>query len=165
MLMQSNSPGNPAQGDIDYLFLAYSSVNFYDVVLSDLSRRLAPLGITPVQMAIVCRCRTGEANTVTGLSQTIPIGAPGISRQVEHLVQKGLLERLYSREDRRMIHLLLTEKAEAMMPDILRCCQENESTLLEGVSDEEKRTFATVVYKILDNSKKEVNSPPPRVLA
>ena len=161
MLMQSRSPGNPAQEDIGHLFLAHRSVNLHHAALSGLTRRLTPLGLTPVQMAIVYHCHAGDADTVTGLTQLIPMAAPGMSRQVEQLVQRGLIERLYSRQDRRTIHLLLTEEAKAMIPDIIQCCRENESVLLEGVSDEEKRAFINAVDKILDNFKKEENPPPP----
>ena len=161
MLMQSGSQGNPAQQDIGHLFLAHRSVKLHNAVLSGLTRRLTPFGLTPVQMAIIYHCHAGDANTVTGLSQLVPIALAGMSRQVEQLVQKGLLDRQYSRQDRRTIHLLLTEEAEAMIPDIIQCCRENESVLLQGVSDEEKRAFINVVDKILDNFNNQENPPPP----
>ena len=161
MLMQFSSPGNPVEQDIEYLFLAHRSVNLHSAVLSALSRKLAPLEITPVQMAIIHHCHSGDTDTVTGLTRLIPLGAGTISRHVEQLVQRGLLERVYSQEDRRTIHLLLTEEAEAMIPDIARCRRENEFVLLEGVSDEEKRVFANIVDKILDNFNRQEPPPPP----
>ena len=115
--MRFRSPGNPVRDSSDHLFLAYMSHNFRNAVLNGLAKRLKPLGVTPVQMAIVLRCHTGDAATVTELARIIPLSVALISRQVEQLVKMGLLTRKPTEDDRRVAHLSLTEKAEEMVPD------------------------------------------------
>lgn len=159
--MEFTSPGVPARDDSEHLYLAYRAVNLSNAVLSGLERKLEPLGITPIQMAIIYRCHTGDADTVTSLTQIIPMGAPAISRQVEQLVQKGLIRRQSKKGDRRVVRLRLTKEAQAMIPEITRCRSENEAMLLEGVSEEEKRTLTTVIDKILNNFRKEKLSSSP----
>ena len=152
--MRFRSPGNPVRENTDHLYLAYLSHNFRNAVLNGLTKRLKPLGVTPVQMAIVLRCHTGDAATVTELARIIPLSIALISRQVEHLVKMGLLSRRYPEDDRRVAHLSLTEKADAMIPDFLRHRSENEAALLAGVSEEEKQALVAIVEKILANAEK-----------
>ena len=149
--MEFQSPGNPVRNSLDHLYLAYMSHNLRNAVLGGLEQRLKPLGINAVQMAIIYRCYTGDATTLTELSRIIPMGLPTISRQASQLVDKGLLWREYGEEDRRVVRLGLTEKAQKLMPDIERCREENEAALLAGVSDEEKMTLVAIVEKILAN--------------
>ena len=152
--MRFRSPGNPVRDSSDHLFLAYMSHNFRNAVLNGLAKRLKPLGVTPVQMAIVLRCHTGDAATVTELARIIPLSVALISRQVEQLVKMGLLSRQSTKGDRRVAHLSLTEKAEEMIPDFLRHRSENEAVLLAGVSKEERETLVAIVEKILTNAEK-----------
>ena len=150
--MDFRSPGNPVLESYDHLFLAYMSHNLRAAVFDGLEERLKPLGINPVQMAIIIRCHTGDANTVTQLTQIVPMSAGFISRQVEALVKKRLLYRKYSEEDRRVTYLGLTEEAENMMPELMRHRRENEAELLAGVSEDEKKALVAIVDKILANS-------------
>ena len=150
--MDFRSPGNPMLESYDHLFLAYMSHKLRAAVFDGLGERLKHLGINPVQMAIIIRCHTGDANTVTGLTQIVPMSAGFISRQVEGLVKKRLLYRSYSEDDRRVTYLGLTEEAEKMMPEIMRHCRGNESELLAGVTEEERKALVVIVDKILTNS-------------
>ena len=150
--MEFRSPGNPVLENSDHMYLAYISYNFCNAVLNGLSQRLKPLEITPVQMAIIYRCHTGDACTVTELAQIVPIDATAISRQVEQLVKKRLLWRQYSKNDRRMVYLSLMEKAQRLVPEIIRHRQENEASLLAGVSEKERETLTSTIQKILANS-------------
>ena len=154
------SPGNPARDDLSHVFLAYLSFNLSNAVMSALDRRLEPLGLTPVQMAIVFRCHTGDADTVTGLTRIVPIGPTGISRQVEQLVRKGLLRRHHMGDDRRVVRLTLTREGQALIPDIVRCRREYEAALLEGLSEDEKKALIAIVEKILANAAKDESQPP-----
>ncbi len=155
--MRFRSPGNPVRENSDHLFLAYMSHNFRNAVHNGLAHRLKPLGVTPVQMAIILRCHTGDASTVTELGRIIPLSVALISRQVEHLVKLELISRKYPEDDRRVAHLCLTEKAENMIPDFLRHRSENEAALLAGVTEEEKQALVAIVEKILANYQRTQN--------
>ena len=150
--MKFRSPGNPIREDYDHIFLAYMAMNLRTAVIEGLRQRLAPLGITPMQMAIIIRCHTGDASNVTELARIIPMTTGSISRQVEQLVNAGLLWREYESQDRRVARLGLTEPAERMMPEILRHWQGNETALLAGFSMEDKKALVAMIEKILANA-------------
>ena len=150
--MQFRSPGNPVREDLDHLYLAYLARNLHTAVFNTLTEELKPLDIAPVQMAIIYRCYTGDARNLSDLSQIIPVDSPSLSRNVNHLVDKGLLEREYSKSDRRVIVLHLTEQAQNIMSDIIWHRQAYEAKLLAGVSEQEKADLVAIVEKILANA-------------
>ena len=114
--------------------------------------RLALFGIIPVQFAILDLCFRGQADTVTELARMVPIDAASISRNVDRLVKRGLIQRRRSRSDRRVVRLALTEEGTAVMPRIMEQLQEVNSILLRGVTQEEMRGFMGMLQKVTANS-------------
>jgi DNA-binding MarR family transcriptional regulator len=117
-------------------------------------KKLAPFEIIPIYWAILVRCYTGQADTVTGLARLIPIDIATISRHVASLGKKGMIRRRRLRSDRRVVKLELTEAGLALMPHIVQVLQEVNGILYSGVSEEDKRVFLSTVSKILANSEK-----------
>ncbi len=115
--------------------------------------RLSPYGVTPVQWAILEACSRGREDTVTGLARVIPLDTASISRQVDGLVKKGLIQRRRQRRDRRVVRLELTEEGTGLMPELSLRLEEVDSILLGGVTAEENRVFIRTVGKILANFK------------
>ena len=137
-------------GDIGPLGpLAANMLNAYARLSKD---RLAPFEIIPVQFAILDLCFRGQADTVMGLARLVPIDAAGISRNVDRLVKRGLIQRRRSRSDRRVVRLALTEEGMAVMPRIMERLQEVNSILLRGVTQEEMRGFMSMLQKVTANS-------------
>ena len=124
-------------------------VNAYAKLARD---RLAPFEIIPVQFAILDLCFHGQADTVTGLARLVPIDSASISRNVDRLVKRGLIQRRRLRSDRRVVRLALTEEGMTVMPRIMERLQEVNSILLRGVSQEELRGFMGVLQKVTANS-------------
>ena len=147
---RGESPGD--LGDIEPLgFLAANMVNAYAKLAKD---RLAPFEIAPVQFAILDLCFRGRADTVTGLTRLVPIDTASISRNVDRLVKRGLIQRRRSRSDRRVVRLALTEEGMTIMPRIMERLQEVNSILLRGVSQEEMRGFMSMLHKVTANSER-----------
>ena len=129
--------------------LAAKMVNAYAKLAKD---RLAPFEIIPVQFAILDLCFRGQADTVTGLARLVPIDSASISRNVDRLVKRGLIQRRRSRSDRRVVRLGLTEEGTTVMPRIMEQLQEVNSILLRGVTQEEMRGFMSMLQKVTANS-------------
>ncbi len=133
-------------------YLGYHTSVLVNVVAKGLAEVLGPFQVTPIEFGVLYWCSGAQAVTVTSLARESLMGAPRMSLVVTGLVDRGLLQRRRQRRDRRTVQLVLTEKGQALLPELNRCVQRYYAVLLEGVSDEEKRGFAATTRKILTNS-------------
>ncbi len=114
-------------GDIGPLGrLAAVLVSAYAKLAKD---KLAPFEIIPVQFAILDLFYSGQADTVTGLARLVPIDTASISRNVDRLVKRGLIQRRRSRSDRGAMELVLTEEGMAVITRMMQQLQEVNSIL------------------------------------
>jgi len=74
-------------------------------------------GITSTQFHTIRRISRGDGS-VSALADCMHVSRPNVSRAVDELVQKDLVSRKRDPEDRRNIHLTLTEKGEQMIKDL-----------------------------------------------
>ena len=113
---------------------------------------LDPYRIMPGEYFIMKECmRRGEC-TATYLGETLPIDNSRISRLVNGLVERGILQRRRLRSDRRVVMLSLTEEGEELTQEIRdkeRVCEEY---LTQGVSQEEMDALVSVSIKVSQNS-------------
>ncbi len=75
-----------------------------------------------------------------------------ISKSVENLIKKGILVRISDKEDRRIIHLQLTDKAIPIIDDARLKQKEFVEVLFAGMDDNEIKTFESLLTKIFDNA-------------
>ena len=76
-----------------------------------------------------------------------------ISKGVEALIQKSLLERIPDTEDRRRIHLKLRPEAEPVTESIDEVREEFLETILEGFTKEELETYIRFFHRLFKNTK------------
>lgn len=74
-----------------------------------------------------------------------------VSQAVELLYKKGFLTRRQDREDRRRIHLFLTEKAKPVTDAMDKIWKRFEEKAFAGVSEEEKKQFIKTNEQIKEN--------------
>lgn len=113
---------------------------------------LVPFNIVPVQWAILEQCVSAQGTTATSLARVIPIDAASISRNVERLVQLGLLQRQRLERDRRIVCLTLTDDARAIVPEIAQRMKVVDTMLLDGVTERELEGFLRTVRKVTANA-------------
>ena len=82
------------------------------------------------------------------------ISKGAVSKAVESLIQKSLLERIPDTEDRRRIHLKLKSEAEPVTVSIDNVREEFLNTVLEGFSREELESHARFFQRLVANTKK-----------
>ncbi len=120
-------------------------------IRNGLNRRLAPHGITTAQWAILETCYKGEADSVSTLCQYIPVDPAAISRQVDRLVAKGLVQRRRSVKDRRAVRITLTAAGREMVPRLAHHVHANNDHFLSRLDSEEQAEFVRMLLKILSN--------------
>ncbi|MGF6776711.1 MarR family winged helix-turn-helix transcriptional regulator [Paraburkholderia sp. GAS334] len=92
-----------------------------NILVSEMDAALKDLDITSQQMGILLSLKRGIATTPFELSKLLGIDTGLMTRMLDKLETRGLLERSRSLEDRRVVNLTLTEKGEevsAKIPEI-----------------------------------------------
>jgi len=93
-----------------------------NLLVAEVDTALKDLGITSQQMGILLSMRGGVTATPFELSKLLGIDTGLMTRMLDKLEDKGLLERSRSLEDRRVVNLNLTVQGEelaARLPDIV----------------------------------------------
>ena len=74
-------------------------------------RSMAELGITSQQGSILFMVASGKCVLAAELAREYGIDASAVTRLIDRLEKRGLLERQRSSEDRRQVHVRLTDRA------------------------------------------------------
>lgn len=85
-----------------------------NLLVVEMDTALKDLDITTQQMGILLSLRRGIATTPFELSRLLGIDTGLMTRMLDKLEAKGLLERSRSIEDRRVVNLQLTKEGEAV---------------------------------------------------
>ena len=89
-----------------------------NLVAADMDAVLKPIDITSQQMGIVLWLSRGIAATPFEMSRHLSIDTGLMTRMLDKLEAKGLLQRTRSNTDRRVFDLKLTNKGEAVAAEI-----------------------------------------------
>lgn len=79
-----------------------------------------------------------------------------VSQAVESLIQKELLLRRQDTEDRRKIHLSLTEKADPITREIEKVWKSFKNKIFRGFTEEEEKQFLWFNERIVQNTIMEI---------
>nr|WP_288355607.1 MarR family transcriptional regulator [uncultured Pseudomonas sp.] len=79
-----------------------------------LERHLVDHGVTAAQFKVVLLISQSRASTPADLVRLLSLDSGAMTRMLDRLEQKGLLTRERSHEDRRQVHLKLTEAGIAL---------------------------------------------------
>jgi|SRR6185312_9109577 len=114
-------------------------------------RALAPIGLTTRQALILLSCDLGEAGTAAEMAALYGLEVSSITRLVDRLEKKRLIERTRSRVDRRKSMLSLTSSGKAALKEAVKIATPKAVAMWKGVSEKERRMLAAVVEKVLKN--------------
>ena len=93
-------------------------------------------------------------DTASDIVEVRMIAKSYISKSVESLIKKGLLVRIPDKEDRRIIHLHLTEYADSIITEGRLRQKEFVKLLFTGMDDNEIKTLEFLLGKIFENVEK-----------
>ena len=97
-----------------------------------------------------------EKDTAADIVELRMLQKSNVSQAVDALVKKSLLVRKQDEEDRRKIHLSLTEKAEPVVETVEKVCREFHEEVFCGISPEKLDTFSEVNERIGENVQKAI---------
>ncbi|MBI2768849.1 MAG: MarR family transcriptional regulator [Burkholderiales bacterium] len=132
--------------------VGYLMRKILNTVSAEVEVELEPSGLTNAQWVPLLKLYMGSASTVAELARECQLDAGAMTRTLDRLETKGLLKRVRSSEDRRVVNLELTPEgrtAAKRIPAIL-CGVQNAH--LQGFSQDEWQTLKGMLRRILANA-------------
>lgn len=114
-------------------------------------RRLAEHGLTHVQWVPLMKLKMGHCCTVAGLSRELQTDAGAMTRSLDRLEAKGLVARVRSATDRRVVNLELTEEGDRLAGLVPPVLAEVFNEHLAGFTQEEWRTLLSMLHRLVQN--------------
>ena len=115
-------------------------------------RRLAPLELSAAQFAVIASLAGEERRSASDLCKGISYDAGAMTRMLDRLEGKGLIRRSRSPEDRRLVHLELTDEGRAAYPRMRELALSVANRFLRGFSKAEARQLESLLTRMLDNA-------------
>ena len=97
----------------------------------------------------------GEYNTSKNIVDTGFFTKGHVSQSLTRLHQMGLVEMIQDKQDRRLYHLFLTEKASEIVEEVHKIQDHITRIVFKDIPQEELQILSKVAAKIMDNIQKE----------
>ena len=133
----------------------------YDLITSGLqlrkllAKRVEPImeeyGLRPVELDILEFITKENIDTAKEIIHRIHLSKSHISKSLEHLLEKGLINMKEDEDDRRVMRITLTEASYKVIDKVNVAYEQCRQILTEGVSEEEVKVFRRVIRQMNDN--------------
>jgi DNA-binding MarR family transcriptional regulator len=112
---------------------------------------IGELDLSFTQIKALCALDSeGDESSVKALAQGLGVSVPAMSRAVDGLFERGLVEREEHSEDRRMKRVRLTERGRAVPRALSDGRLSAMSELIESLDDDEAATLARALAPIVE---------------
>ncbi len=116
-------------------------------------RRLGPLDVTSAQLIIIASLAISDGpKSASDLCKTIQYDAGAMTRMLDRLENKGMLRRVRSADDRRLVFLELTDAGKAAYPRMREISMTVLNRFLRGFTKAEVRQLESYLMRMLDNA-------------
>ncbi len=137
----------------------YECINFVlestrNSVYSYFKGKLATFDVTPIQYALLKCLWEADIQTPSQLAQTLKLDASTTSGVVERLERKNLVERIFSKTDRRSVYICLTPGGAALRSGVEAAILEANKDVLAAFSEEESALFKQMCRQVRDTAAK-----------
>ena len=109
-------------------------------------------GITGNQQIYIFQICRHPGISQEQLSQRIAVNKSNVTRQLCALEQNGFIRRQPSTDDKRVLQVFPTEKAEALYPKVLDIMRLWNSLLLEDFSEDEKSLLLSMMQRVQEKA-------------
>ncbi|HET8747049.1 MAG TPA: MarR family transcriptional regulator [Ramlibacter sp.] len=130
---------------------AYLMRRILTLMAGEVDEALEPQGLTHAQWVPLMKLHMGLASTVAELARECQLDGGAMTRTLDRLEAKGLVERVRSCEDRRVVNLQLTPEGREAAKQIPQVLCKVQNAFLEGLSVEEWLQLKSLLQRILDN--------------
>ena len=95
--------------------------------------------------------RCGERNTSSDIHHQLMMNRGHISQAVDSLCRRKYIIAIPDKNDRRYVHYEILDSAQDILKEVTRRRKEMNRKIMEGISEEELKTFCEVASKIRTN--------------
>jgi len=131
-----------------FFYLMFQTSRRRDVALDAV---LAPLNLKATHARTLAIIRRTEGCTMNALAKYSAVDRTTLTREIDQLVERGLVSRQVPASDRRRVNLTLTERGEAIYREGLHGVAALGRRALEGVDPAQLRAFARTLQQIIRN--------------
>ncbi len=110
-------------------------------VFLKMTEKLSVYDITPVQYAVLYCLWENNGTSPKEIAERLKLENSTISGILERMEKKELIKRSISKEDRRFIQVVLTEKGASLKEDVLATVEQVNTEVLSVFSDEERESL------------------------
>lgn len=110
-------------------------------VFLKMTEKLSVYDITPVQYAVLYCLWENNGTSPKEIAERLKLENSTISGILERTKKKELIKRSISKEDRRFIQVVLTEKGASLKEDVLATVEQVNTEVLSVFSDEERESL------------------------
>ena len=132
--------------------VGYLMRRILNMVAGEVDRELEPSGLTNAQWVPLFKLHMGSASTVAELARECQLDTGAMTRTLDRLEAKGLLHRVRSSEDRRVVNLELTPEGKAAARQIPAILCRVQNAHMQGFTVEEWQLLKGLLRRILDNA-------------
>jgi DNA-binding MarR family transcriptional regulator len=119
----------------------------------DGDERLGPMGLSAAQFIVIAQLATADsAKSASDLCKGISYDAGAMTRMLDRLESKGLIQRTRCSSDRRLVHLELTEEGRAVFPRMREISMSVANRFLRGFTRAEARELEGYLERMLQNA-------------
>ena len=130
---------------------AYLMRQILNLATAEIDKALEPSGLTNAQWVPLLKLHMGLASTVAELARECNIDAGAMTRTLDRLEAKGLLARVRSSEDRRVVNLELTREGRETARQIPAVLCTVQNAFLQGLSVAEWQQLKDLLRRIHAN--------------
>jgi len=113
--------------------------------------RLKPLGFGVGHLPVLVALQDGEASTQRDLARFAKTEQPPMAQMLARMERDGLITRSPNPIDRRSSRIVLTQTAQARLPDAIGVLLRGNQDALSGFSDEEAEQFVVLLKRLIAN--------------
>ena len=117
----------------------------------EIESRMAEHGLTDAQWKPLLMLKMGRAGTAFELSRERCVDAGATTRMLDRLEAKGLIERVRSETDRRVVHVQLTAEGEKVVEYVPHVLAAANNDFLRGFSKQEWTQLKDFLQRMLAN--------------
>jgi DNA-binding MarR family transcriptional regulator len=121
-------------------------------VSHQVTRELEPSGLTNAQWMPMLKLYLGKASTVAEIARQCQLDAGSMTRMLDRLEAKGLLARVRSSDDRRVVNIALTDEGREKAAEIPAVLSRVQNAHLAGFSVEEWQSLKGYLRRILETA-------------
>jgi DNA-binding MarR family transcriptional regulator len=117
----------------------------------EVDRRMSQHDLTDAQWKPLWMLKVGRATNAIELAREMDIDAGAITRMLDRLEAKGLIERVRSEADRRVVHLRLTAAGDAVAKKVPFVLAAVNNDFLRGFSEAEWKHLRRLLSRMAEN--------------